>query len=214
MTDVFDELSDDLRREKLNQFWKENGNWIIGGALGAVLLTGTLTFWRHWEHQRNMEATATLSRLVETADMAKLEGFAATSSKNHAMMARFLAADTYLARNEKDKARALYDDIAATSGLDRLWRDLARLHSISLRLDKDPAELLEKQLADLSGDKSVWRYTAREMEALLAARQGKMQQAAELLAAIAADADAPEDARQRAFSLRELYVADAKGETK
>ncbi len=46
MTEIFDEISDDLRSEKLNQFWKENGAWIIGGALGAVLLTGSLTLWR------------------------------------------------------------------------------------------------------------------------------------------------------------------------
>ncbi len=121
-----------------------------------------------------------------------------------------MAADAYLNHNEKDKALALYNDIVKTSGLDATWRDLARIHSISLRLDKDPPDALAKELADLSGDKDVWRYTAREMEALLAARQGQMQHAADILAGITADPQAPEDMRQRAFSLHELYIADAK----
>ena len=210
MTDVFDEISDDLRTEKLNQFWKENGSWIIGGAIGAVILTGALTFWRQWDYQRNATATTELTRIVNTADVSKIEGFAATADRNHAMMARFLAADAHLERHENDKAIALYNDIAATSGLDDTWRDLARLHSISLRLDKDPPDALAKELTALSGDEGVWRYSAREMEAFLAARQGQMQQAADMLARITADPQAPEDERQRAFSLRELYIADAK----
>src|SRR5262245_37572446 len=137
MTEIFDEIGEELRREKLNQFWKENGSWIIGGAIGAVLLTAAMTFYRHWNFERDVKQTAALSRLVDAGEYAKLEGFAAGSDKNHAMMARFLAADAYVERNEKDKAIALYNDIAKTTGLDSNWRDLARLHSISLRLDKD-----------------------------------------------------------------------------
>jgi len=210
MTEIFDEIGEELRREKLNQFWKENGSWIIGGAIGAVLLTAALTFYRHWNFERNVKATAALSRLVDAGDYSKLEGFASKSDKNHAMMARFLAADAYVARDEKDKALAVYNDIAGTSGLDRPWRDLARLHSISLRLDKDPPEALEKELDDLAAGHNVWRYSAIEMKALLAARQGQMQRAVDILAQIMSDPAAPEDARQRAFSLHELYIADAK----
>jgi hypothetical protein len=214
MTDVFDEINDDLRREKLNQFWKENGSWIIGGALGAVLLTGAMTAWRTWEYSRDAAATTQLARLTDAADWSKVESFAASSDKNHAMMARFMAADAYLEKHQTDKAIALYNDIAATSGLDKTWRDLARIHSLSLRLDKDPPEALAKELAALSGSKDVWRYTALEMQALLAARQGHMQDAANILASITADPQAPEDMRQRAFSLRELYIADAKASQK
>lgn len=214
MTDVFDEISDDLRREKLNQFWKENGSWIIGGALGAVLLTGAMTAWRTWEYNRDATATTQLARLTDAADWSKVENFAVGSDKNHAMMARFMAADAYLAQHQNDKAIALYNAIAATSGLDKTWRDLARIHSLSLRLDKDPPDALLKELNGLSGDKDVWRYTAREMQALLAARQGHMQDAANILASITADPQAPEDMRQRAFSLRELYIADAKASQK
>jgi hypothetical protein len=214
MTDVFDEISDDLRREKLNQFWKENGAWIIGGAIGAVLLTGALTFWRQHESARDAEATTQLTRVVEAANVTGLESFAATADKNHAMMARFLAADAYLEQKQTDKALALYNAIASTSGLDETWRDLARIHSISLRLDKDPPDALAKELSALSGDKDVWRYGAREMQALLAARQGQMQTAADILARITADPEAPGDMRQRALSLRQLYIANAKASQK
>ena len=214
MSDIFDEISDDLRQQKLNQFWKENGAWIIGGAIGAIVLTGVLTFWRQYTYERDLKQTTQLVRLAKAADLPKLQSFAADTSKNHAMMARFMIADSYLAKKEKDKALALYNDIANTSGLDKTWRDLARLHSISLRLEKDAPETLSKELAAISDDDDVWRYSAREMQALLEARQGQMQKASDILGGIAADPQAPDDMRQRAFSLRQIYIADAKANSK
>lgn len=211
MTDVFDEINDDLRREKLGKFWKENGPWIIGGAVGAVLLTAALGFWREWEYRRDTAATAKLTHLVTAADMPKLEIFAKEGNKNHAMLARFAAASSYLERNEKDKAVALYDTIAKTSGIDRTWRDLARVLSISQRLDTGSPADLEKELAGLSDDKGTWRYTARELEALLAIKQGQVQRAVDILSKLAADPLTPTEARARAFTLRELYMANGKG---
>jgi len=208
MTEIFDEISDDLREQKLHQFWKENGPWIVGGAIGAVLLTATLTFWREHENQRNTDATTQLITLEKAADLPKLESFAAATDKNHAMIARFAEADTYLSRKENDKALAVYKTIADTSGLDKTWRDLARLHSVSLRLDKDAPDALAKELDALAGNDGVWRYSAREMQALLAARQGQPQKAADILDGIAADPLAPEDMRHRALSLRQFYSAD------
>jgi hypothetical protein len=211
MTDVFDEIADDLRREKLNQFWKENGSWIIGGVIMAVLLTAALSFWRHWEYQRNTAATTELTRLASVSDLPQLESFAKTGSKNHAMIARFVAAGVHLERGEKDQAVALYNEIAATSGIDKTWRGLAQALSIGQRLDRDDPEKLQKEISALSGDEGAWRYTALEFSALLAARQGNMQAAADALTKITADPLAPADARTRAFTLRELYIAGKGG---
>lgn len=208
MADVFDEISDDLRREKLNQFWKENGSWIIGGAVAAVLLTGILAYWRHWEYRHDAAATSKLIQLVTASNLKQLEDFANEGSKNHAMIARFTAAGTHLIRNEKKEAIALYDSIAGTSGIDKSWREMARVLSIGQRLDTGAPEVLEKELAELAADGKTWRYSAREMQALLAARQGQMQKAGDLLAKLAADPEAPENIRTRAFTLRELYMAE------
>ena len=210
MSDVFDEVNDDLRREKLNQFWKENGNWIIGGAIAAIVLTAALTFWRQWEYRHNTVATAELTRLATASDLSKLESFAKIGGKNHAMIAKFIAAGTHAARGEKDQAVALYDEIGKTFALDKTWRDLARVLSIGQRLDSDDPEKLKKELDGLSDDKSAWRYTAREFEALIATRQGHMQEAVDALTKITGDPQAPDDARTRASTLRELYMADIK----
>lgn len=214
MADVFDEIDDDIRHEKLKQFWKENGSWIIGGSIGAVLMTGALTFWRQYEYRSNTKATTELSSLITAGDMGKLESFAKATDKNHAVIAQLIAAGTYVKRGETAKAVELYNELADTSGVDKSWRSLAKLLSIAQRLDSDKPETLTKELAEIAGDKSAWRYSAREMQALLAARQNKMQEAVDILTALTADPQAPSDIRTRAFTLRELYVAEIKPEKK
>ncbi len=214
MADIFDEISEDLRREKLSQFWKENGAWIIGGAIGAIVLTAFLSFMRQRDLAENTKATTELALIVDSTNTQKLAQFADTTDKNHAMMARFIVAGNDVENGLKDKAIALYKQIADTSGISATWRDLARIRSISLRLNSAPAAELTAELAPLVKDGDVWRYTAREMQALLEARQGHMQRAADMMAAIAADPNAPDDERQRAFSLHALYAADAKNNRK
>lgn len=214
MTDVFDQIEDDLRQQKLQQFWKENGAWIIGGAIGAVLLTGVLTLYRHWEHGRDIRSTTEMMRIAATYDMPQLETFAEKTDKKHAVMARLLAASRYAEKKEYDKAIALYAAAANTRGADPVWRDFARIHSLSLRLDKDPSDALKKELSPLTKDSNPWRFMALEMEGLLAARDGHMKEAADIMTKIAANPLAPEDQRQRAVSLRALYAADTRNEPK
>ncbi|MCK5658545.1 MAG: tetratricopeptide repeat protein [Alphaproteobacteria bacterium] len=206
MADIFDEINDDLRHEKLRQFWKENGPWIIGCAVGAVLLTGAQSFWRYWEHKSDVAATVELIRLVD--DPSGLENFAGIEDKSHATIAHFAAAGAYLEQGEKNKAIALYDTIAKTSGIDMPLRDLARVLSISQRLDKDSPDKLLKELAALSGDDGTWRYTAWELEALLAVRQGNLQKAMDALAKITSEPLAPLNVRSRALILHDLYRAE------
>lgn len=214
MSDVFNEIEDDIRNEKLQQFWKENGAWIIGGAILAVILTGALTFWRHWEYDRNTAATSELTRIVSTGDLKQLEKFGEDGDKNHAMVARFVAAGMHLQRGEKDQAIKLYNEIADTSRTDKTWRSLAKILSISQRLDTESPEKLEKELSSLARDKDPWRYTARELQALLAAKQNHLQEAVDILTTVTADPQAPADARARAFTLRDLYMADIPADAK
>lgn len=205
---LIEEVNDDLRRQKLEQFWKENGSWIIAGAVLAVLATGALTFWRGYEYKRDMAETAALSAVVKSGDVAQISAFAGKTDKDHALQARFAAAALHVARKENDAAAGIYDAIAKTRGVDRAYRDLAGLLGISLRLDKGAPEALRKELEPLTEKKSMWRFQALELEALLAVRAGDKKEAADILTQISGNPEAPQDVRTRAFTLRELYMAD------
>lgn len=210
MADVFDEIEDDLRQEKLKAFWRENGSWIIGSAIAAVVMTAALVFWRDWTQRQNERETAALIEVVEKKDIAAFDAYMETAGKNHAVLAQFSAAALALEKGDQAKALAIYETVSTLRGVDKIWRDLALLLSLSERLSTADPALLKKEIAGLTAEKNVWRHSARELQGLLAAREGDFKAAADVMAELSGDAAAPEDLRRRAFTFHELYAAETK----
>ncbi len=207
MSDLINEVDDDMRRQQLDKFWLENKNWIIGGIILAIVTTAGLTWWRTWDFQRNVTQTQELRQIVDKDNAASLTAYAKESDRNHAALAKLMAAGMLSRDGKTDEAAKIYDDLGGTLGADSTLRDLAKLQSIGLRLNRDDAKKLHKELEDISGDHDAFRYSALEMDALLYARENKLQEAIERLTKITSGSDAPDDVRTRAVTLRELYTA-------
>lgn len=208
MTQIEQEIEDELRQQKLEAFWKENGSWIITCAILAVIFTGALTWWRQHEYKQNLAQTTELFAVMKENDTKALADFAAKSDKDHATIALFTAAALHAKRKQDAEAVSLYRKIEGTTGVDSTYRDLAKLLRVSMRLGADDPAELHKDLAPLAA-KGAWRFTALELQALLYARENKMKEAADNLTLITQDANAPGDVRMRASTLRELYLGSA-----
>ena len=52
MADIFQEVDEDLRRDKALAFWKKYQNHIIGFAIIAIAATAGFSGWRYWKQQR------------------------------------------------------------------------------------------------------------------------------------------------------------------
>jgi len=55
MTDIFQEVDEEVRRDKAAEFWKKYQNYIIGGALLIVLAAGG---YRYWQYEKERAAQA------------------------------------------------------------------------------------------------------------------------------------------------------------
>lgn len=209
MSDVMEEVNEELRQQKLEAFWRENRNWIIGSIILAIVTTAGITWWRSYSFQQNLKATTELMKVSEEKDPRTLTTFADGTKTNHAVFARLLAAGIHVDQGNSVRAIEIYNEIATMRGLDRSLRDFAKILSVNLRLNKDDTKALHAELADLSSRKSPYRFTALELNALVYAREGKLKEAAETLEAISTDAEAPQDARMRATTLHEFYAASS-----
>ena len=208
MSDIMHEIKDDLRQQQLKAFWQENRDWIIGGVILAIVLTGGMSYWRSHQAEKNMQRTSAMLQVLNTGDPAAISAFA-QSGGTQAVLARFAAAGAYLQKNQTDEAIAVYQTIEKQRGADKVLRDLAKLQRLILQMSTADTALMQSELASLASDKNPLRFTAMEMQALLFARDGKTEQAMEKLAFISGDAQAPQDVRMRAFTLRELYAGNA-----
>ncbi len=211
VSSVFREIDDDLRRMKLENFWAENRLWIAATIILAIIATAGVSMWRGHVADKNRAATAQMMNAF--ADPAALEKLAADPDTlgrpAHIALVRLTAASRALSKGDTVKALAQYDALVKDRAADPVLRDLGVLYAAGLRLDSAPAAELDAQLAPLARAGQPWRFSALEMQGLLYAREGRMKDAADKMAEISGDALAPQDARTRAFTLRELYQADA-----
>lgn len=220
MSDIFREVDEDLRRDQIMKFWKRHGGLVIGAAILVVAATAGNVGWKHWRTTRMEERTAVLSEALSKlrpADenarpdtKAAADALAAASAKlgeGHADIARLYEAGLRAREGERDKAIALYDQVAGTAGSNPMLRDLATLMSVQQQLDTGDAAALRARLAPLLKTGNAWKASATEASALLAVRAGDNAGAAALFKELSEDSTAPQALRARATELAALHAA-------
>ncbi len=116
------------------------------------------------------------------------------------MAAAFRHAQLQSESGDVTGAVASYDALSH-SGAPSLFRDLAVLKSAMLTLDSADPDSLVKKLQPLADSGNPWRFSATEMLALVASRQGDRAKAVSYYQKLADDAGAPQDIRARATEM-------------
>lgn len=210
MADIFDEVNEDLRQEKLEQFWKENGRFILICAFLTVAMTAATVYWRHWQLQVNTSKTSALIQATAVEGTEELEKFADMAGKEHGALARLIAAAKHVEDGQPEKAAVLYAE-AANADIDKLYRDYATVQSLGRLLDGEAPNYadIETRLVSVVSEKGPWSAIAREYLALAQAAQGKYAAAAETIEMLVAASDTPDEMRARALMWRDLFSAKA-----
>ena len=215
MVDIFDEVDEDLRAERAQQWLKRNGWLIIAAALLIVAGAGAWQGWRWWEAKQDMAAAESFLSAQRAADALTpasppaaraeaahaFEQLAATAPAGYRTLSRLRAAALRAAAGDRAGAASMLDAIAADSGADPLLRDYASLLWVQYQIDDADAARLRARLAPLTAPDNAWHALAQEASAMIALRLGQTDQAAEILRRLAADVTAPEGVRHRAAAL-------------
>lgn len=207
MPDIFDEVREDLRAERARQLGMR-----YGGALAAVALVAVLGVagWQGWRWYQNREAQAAANAFLvvhreteqQGADLkaaaARFEDIASRAPDGYRILARLRAAALKSETGDLPGALADWDAVANDRAADPLYRDLASLTWVLHGLDSQDPALLAARITPLTGDASPWRASARELQALVALRQGQAAEARRILEGLTADTAAPQALRDRA----------------
>lgn len=211
MPDIFDEVEEDLRRDRAMRLWKRHG-WLV--LVGAGLLVVGVGGWQAWtQHQRRAAeaATATLLQSARQAGApdAALAELAKDGPAGPRTLARLMAAARLASAGQVDQALPLWQALATDSGAEALYRDLAVLLIGMNTLDSADPSQLAAQLGAIAVPSNPWHHLAGELLGLLADRQGDRAAAIARFRALASDVTAPSGLRQRAEAM--LTVLGAGG---
>jgi len=216
VADIFQEVDEEVRREKLQQLWERHSNLIVALALLVVLAVGAWRGYEWWELKKAAESGTQFEAaiaLAEAGKQAEAEAafgkIAQEGSSGYRVLARFREA-AELAKTDPAAAARSYASLAADSSLDRTLRDLAAVREGLITVDTAPLAELAAKLEPLTTAGRPFRHTARELLALSAWRNGDAAAAKRWLDLIATDAETPAGTRARMDVLMTLSNDKAK----
>jgi hypothetical protein len=210
MSDIFNEIDEEIRREQLHKLWRRFGPLLI---LLAVLIVIGVAGWRYWEHKTSKDAAAAGERYAAALALAQdgktaeaeaaLKAISADGPQGYRMLARFRAA-TELAKTDPAGALAGFESISQDSSVSALLRDMARIRAAFLLVDSGSQADVASRVEVLAAPGNAWRHAARELMALAAWKAGDLAETRRWAQELIGDIEAPAGSRTRGQLLLDL----------
>ena len=217
MTDIFQEVDEEVRREQLKKLWERYGGYLIAACIAVVIGIGAWRGYEWWQAKQAAQSGAAFEQAVTLAETGKHQEAAAAFAKlsadgtsGYRVLARLREA-AELATTDRKAAVGAYDAITTDNRVGQVIQDLASVRAGLLLVDSASYAEILRRLEPAAGADRAFRHSAREILALSAWKAGDMSAARRWTETIMGDPQTPPGQRSRAEMLSELIAASAKG---
>ena len=217
MSDIFDEVDEEVRREQIKKLWERYGNLVVAFALLIVVAVAGWRFYQYWQDKQAAETGAKFTAAAVLAEQGKHEEaekafarVAADGGAGYRVLARLREAAELAARDPK-AAVAAYDDIAANSSSRQPLKDFAAIRAAMLLLDSAPLAEMTRRLEPIAAAGAPFRHSARELLAFAAWKGGDTAAMRKWTTQIRGDQETPPQLRQRVEMLLSLAGDSGQG---
>lgn len=195
MSDIFDEVTAELRRDNAAAAWDKYGPYVIGAAVAVVVtvagVVGYDSYAAAQEEAASLRYDAALEEVADSDPQVRidaLQAFAAAEDNGYGVLAEFTAALELAAGGQNDAAQAAFDRLADDGRLPDSLRDLAALQAAVVLLNSGGAlEAIELRLDPMLTPEHGLRAMARETMAMAYMAHDKPLQARDQFKAQLAD---------------------------
>ena len=207
MSDIFNEVDEEVRKDRSLELWKAYGKYVIGASVVLVGLTAAYVGWQNYqlnvaqEQGRQYQLASQLfadGKYQEASDSFGL--LAKEGAGSYTAMASLREASALIAIGKGDDALKIYDTLAATDA-DAEFVAAAKIMAGYYLIDHGTADQVRERINGLEVAGNLWSSSAQELLALAALKEGKTDEAAALLNALTTDATAPAGIKSRAEQL-------------
>lgn len=212
MSDIFREVEEDVRRERLEQIWKQYGDYIVAAVALLVLAAAGVRLWMVYEARQTAAASdhyLTAEQLSESgqyrAASQEFARLARTAPSGYAKLAQLQEANAFVAAGNKPAALAIYRRLVDDS--DPMLSAVARLRTAWLIVDGAPKGDVQSLLQPLTSPSDAWQPVAQEVLAYADYRAGETRQALAEFQSLAKDPKAPSGVRGRSRAMATFLAA-------
>jgi len=216
VSELFDEVDEEVRREQLKKLWDKYSIFIVAVALLIVAAVGGWRGYQYLEAKKAAEAGDAFNKAIELSEQNKHSeaetAFADLVSKGpygYRLLSRFrLAAE--VEKRDPQAAVQMFDDLAADRSIGAEQQELARVRAGGILVDTASYADMKRRLEADTAPSATFRHVARELLALSAVRANDSSAARQWLEMISGDAETPPSVRSRAEALEALLPPVAK----
>jgi hypothetical protein len=216
VSELFDEVDEEVRRDQLKKLWDQYSIYIVAGALLIIAAVGGWRGYQYLEAKKAAEAGRAFDVALDLSEQKKhaeaeaaFNNLAATAPSGYRMLARLRAAAEAGTRDPQAGAK-MYDDISADRSVGAAVQDLARIRAAGMLLETASYPSMLQRLESATKPEATFRHTARELLALSAWRANDTAAARQWLDMISNDGETPSTMRSRAEALQALLPPVAK----
>jgi hypothetical protein len=206
VTDIFREVEEDVRRERLEKLWKEYGDYVLAAIAVVVLAVAGYQFWTYYHTRQIMQASdnyMSASQHLAGGDAAEavktFSQLAKEAPSGYQSISRLELANSLVAAGNFADAVAVYKEIE--KGDDPSLAAIARVRHAWAIVDFAPKSEVASLLAPLTASDSDWKYSAREVLAYSDFRNGDTRAAIAAFKGLADHPGAPPAMRLRAVDM-------------
>lgn len=210
----FREVDEELRSEKVQDFWKSYGKILIAAAVAFVLGVGGWRFYEYYTAKQAAEAGDAFMAAVKLSEDKKpdealvaLEKIEGQSEGSYQTLARLRRAAELAGKGDKEAAIKTYDEIVAGGGVDENLKAIARIRAGMLLVDTAGVTEVQARVGALAAPGGPWRSSAREALGLAYFKAGDLDNAFKQFEAVLNDSESPSSIKQRMRIMLDLIAS-------
>ncbi len=199
------EISDEVKSDKMKSLWEQYGLVII--ILVALALTAAVSYetFRNWANKRNQEVSNAYAVAISLQSQGKLDESLkllqnlSERSGIYSDIAKLQIANIYFEQNKPQEATEMLEQLAHSRSASKQMQEIASLKLAAYKLDNNaPAPEIKELLLPLTEEDGGSYNIAHELLAMLAIRDGNLEEAKAEYEKIIASAGSSDALKSRA----------------
>ena len=203
MSDIFQEIDEDLRQDKVARLWKAYGKYLVALAVFIILVIASYRFIEH-KNEKNREQTSELYELASETGRsgdkkAAIELFSDEmfdENIGYSIISKLKKAALAKSNNDLEGTEIVLKEIITNEDIPLYLRDLARLKLFASDSDNNSS-----QLEVLIEEEGPWKFLALELKGGIQLEGGNLKEARSIFKELTDDANTPNNLRRRASEI-------------
>jgi len=211
MANIFNEVDEDIRKERYQNLWSKYGKYVIGFLILIVIIFSLSQYLQSKNISDNKKILDIYFTAVEAIEKKQLDSAnqgleTVYNDKNKVLSALsgIKLSQTYLKNNQRDKALSVLENTYNNKSLDPIYRELALYKYIVINFENIEVDNIENMVKTVEVSGKLFSWYFQEIIGIKYLTLGNTKKANSIFTSLSLDKDTPFDLKIRLDKLIQI----------